>query len=180
MAPLTAEELLKHPEYNFTIWDLKPESKGKVAVAKDRGGPINIAYEVHGHGDRHLVVSSSIFHYKYHLQRSALQIRHTLRNICQAGEGRGFGSTPTIPGSELLSPFRFGRIDRLNLAAPRLMFLNPHGCAIICITLSFVRLFPSWAKPTMKTSPRHTSAVQCTLQNSESLTQCSGLWALVA
>jgi hypothetical protein len=59
MAPMTAEELLKHPEYDHTIWDLKPEKKGKVSVAKDRGGPIDIAYEVHGHGDRHLVVSTA-------------------------------------------------------------------------------------------------------------------------
>jgi hypothetical protein len=57
MAPLTAEELLQHPEYPHTIWHLKPEKKGKAVVAKDRGGPLNIAYEVHGHGDRHLVVS---------------------------------------------------------------------------------------------------------------------------
>jgi hypothetical protein len=61
MAPMTAEELLKHPEYDHTIWDLKPEKKGKVAVAKDRGGPIDIAYEVHGHGDRHLVVSTALY-----------------------------------------------------------------------------------------------------------------------
>jgi hypothetical protein len=57
MAPMTAEELVQHPEYNHTIWDLKPEKKGKVAVANGRGGPIDIAYEVHGSGDRHLVVS---------------------------------------------------------------------------------------------------------------------------
>lgn len=58
MAPMTAEELQKHPEYEHTIWKLTPTQEGKVAVAKDRGGPINIAYEVHGHGERKLVVSS--------------------------------------------------------------------------------------------------------------------------
>jgi hypothetical protein len=57
MAPMTAEQLQQHPEYNHTIWDLKPEKKGKVTVANGRGGPIDIAYEVHGSGDRHLVVS---------------------------------------------------------------------------------------------------------------------------
>lgn len=55
--PLTPEEVVKHPEYEHLIWDLKPTQKGKVAVAKNRGGAIDIAYEVHGHGDRHLVVS---------------------------------------------------------------------------------------------------------------------------
>lgn len=61
---MTPDELLKHPEYHHTIWDLKPERKGKVAVAKDRGGPLNIAYEVHGRGPRHMVVSTS---YSMHL-----------------------------------------------------------------------------------------------------------------
>jgi hypothetical protein len=61
MAPLTVDELQQHPEYNHTIWHLKPTKEGKVPVAKDRGGPINLAYEVHGSGDRHLVVSCSIF-----------------------------------------------------------------------------------------------------------------------
>jgi hypothetical protein len=56
MAPMTVEELLQHPEYPHTIWPLQPESQGRLPVAKDRGGPFNIAYEVHGRGDRHLVV----------------------------------------------------------------------------------------------------------------------------
>lgn len=57
MPPLTAEELQQHPEYEHTVWNLKPDRRGKAVVAKDRGGPINIAYEVHGHGDRKIVVS---------------------------------------------------------------------------------------------------------------------------
>lgn len=60
MAPLSAHQLRQHPEYPHIIWPLKPASHGKVPVAKDRGGPCNIAYEVHGHGPRHLVVSGSI------------------------------------------------------------------------------------------------------------------------
>lgn len=54
--PMTADELLKHPEYDHTVWDLKPAKKGRLAVAQGRGGPLHIAYEVHGHGNRHLVV----------------------------------------------------------------------------------------------------------------------------
>lgn len=61
MAPMTVDELLQHPEYPHTIWDLKPQSQGKVPVAKDRGGPFNIAYELHGKGPRHLVVSGPTF-----------------------------------------------------------------------------------------------------------------------
>ena len=54
--PMTADELLKHPEYEHTIWKLEPTQAGKVPVAKERGGPLNIAYEVHGRGNTHLVV----------------------------------------------------------------------------------------------------------------------------
>lgn len=54
---MSAEELQKHPEFPYVTWDLSPTKKGNVAAARDRGGPINIAYEVHGHGPAHLVVS---------------------------------------------------------------------------------------------------------------------------
>ncbi|KAF2091536.1 alpha/beta-hydrolase [Saccharata proteae CBS 121410] len=52
---MTAAELEQHEEFPYVFWDLKPEKKGKVAAAVGRGGPINIAYEVHGHGPIHLV-----------------------------------------------------------------------------------------------------------------------------
>lgn len=54
--PLTAAQVVEHPEYPYTNWNLQPTKKGTVAVAKDRGGPINISYEVHGHGPNHMVV----------------------------------------------------------------------------------------------------------------------------
>jgi hypothetical protein len=59
--PMTPDELRKHPEYEHTIWDLKPAQKGKAVVAKTRGGSLNIAYEVHGHGPRHIVVCDATF-----------------------------------------------------------------------------------------------------------------------
>ena len=55
-APLTAAEIVQHPEYEHVTWDLTPSKKGKVAVANGRGGPVNIAYEVHGRGSIHIVV----------------------------------------------------------------------------------------------------------------------------
>ena len=63
MAPMTAEELLKHPEYEHTIWDLEPTQKAKLPVAAGRGGPLNIAYEVHGRGKIHLVVRRLFYTY---------------------------------------------------------------------------------------------------------------------
>lgn len=56
--PMTADELLQHPEYPHTIWDLPPAQKARLPVAKDRGGPLNIAYEVHGRGNLRLVVGA--------------------------------------------------------------------------------------------------------------------------
>jgi hypothetical protein len=58
MAPLTAAQLLEHPEYPKVIWDLEPTQKGTIPVAHGRGGPFDISYEVHGTGDICLVVCS--------------------------------------------------------------------------------------------------------------------------
>jgi hypothetical protein len=55
-APLTAAEIVNHPEFKTVTWNLKPSAKGEVNVAEGRGGPIKIAYEVHGTGPLHLVV----------------------------------------------------------------------------------------------------------------------------
>jgi hypothetical protein len=55
-APMTAAELEAHPEFPHVTWDLKPTKKGRIPVAAKRGGPLNISYEVHGHGSRRIVV----------------------------------------------------------------------------------------------------------------------------
>ena len=54
--PLKVAEVLQHPKFGHTKLELVPDQKGKVPVARDRGGPIDIAYEVHGNGPRYLVV----------------------------------------------------------------------------------------------------------------------------
>lgn len=53
---MKAAEVLKHPSFGHTTFELVPRLKGKVSVAKSRGGPLDIAYEVHGNGPRHLIV----------------------------------------------------------------------------------------------------------------------------
>ena len=55
-APLSAAEIIQHPEFEHVVWDLKPAKKGKTTVAHGRGGPIQIAYEIHGNGPTKLVV----------------------------------------------------------------------------------------------------------------------------
>lgn len=59
-APLTAAEIVHHPEFATVTWDLKPSAKGEINVAEGRGGPIKIAYEVHGTGPLHLVVHAPL------------------------------------------------------------------------------------------------------------------------
>jgi hypothetical protein len=46
-----------HPEFPYITWDLEPQSKGTLSVAKNRGGPLDIAWEVHGEGENKMVVS---------------------------------------------------------------------------------------------------------------------------
>lgn len=57
--PLTAAEIVEHPAFNTVKWQLKPTKKGKCPVAHGRGGPIEIAYEIHGDGPIHLIVGRS-------------------------------------------------------------------------------------------------------------------------
>lgn len=56
---MTAAQLLLHPEYPHVHWDLPADKSGKVSVAKGRGGPFKIAYELHGHGPRKIIVSTA-------------------------------------------------------------------------------------------------------------------------
>jgi len=58
--PLTAVEIQSHPEYPHAYWDLKATKKDAIDVAGGRGGPLKLAYEVHGHGPRKMVVSQII------------------------------------------------------------------------------------------------------------------------
>lgn len=53
---LSAEEVLQHPEYPHVNWKLSYEKRERIDVAAGRGGPFKIAYELHGHGPRKIVV----------------------------------------------------------------------------------------------------------------------------
>ena len=63
MAPLLAEEVIKHSAYNTINYDLPATTSGSCTVAQNRrGGPLNINYEIHGTGPVKLVVSTSMFY----------------------------------------------------------------------------------------------------------------------
>jgi hypothetical protein len=56
--PMTAVEIIEHPEFPHVNWKLQPDQAGKIDVAKGRGGPFKLAYEIHGHGPNKLIVSA--------------------------------------------------------------------------------------------------------------------------
>lgn len=54
---LNIEEILVHPAFPTVLEFHTPDRQGTAPVASNRaGGPISIAYEVHGTGPVHLVV----------------------------------------------------------------------------------------------------------------------------
>ena len=57
MPQLTAAELFAHPLFGKDAWEGEPTKAGRLDVAKGRGGPFKVAWEIHGHGDVKLVVS---------------------------------------------------------------------------------------------------------------------------
>ncbi|EMD60703.1 hypothetical protein COCSADRAFT_40311 [Bipolaris sorokiniana ND90Pr] len=95
MAPMTAQELPQHPEYPHIVWQLTPQSQGKVPVAKDRGGPFNVAYELHGSGPRHLVWVMGLGGMKYAWQRQTKDFGHTKGHqySCLVTDNRGIGDS---------------------------------------------------------------------------------------
>jgi hypothetical protein len=52
----TAAQVQELDAYPDTIWNLTPSKSGRLPVAKGRGGPFMIDWEVHGTGDIKLVV----------------------------------------------------------------------------------------------------------------------------
>lgn len=50
------EEILALPEFPHVVWNLTPDQSGRLPVAVNRGGPVNIEWEVHGRGDIKLIV----------------------------------------------------------------------------------------------------------------------------
>ena len=54
--PLPIPSILSHPSFPTVISLPPPARKGKAPVAKTRGGPFEIAWEVYGEGEVRVVV----------------------------------------------------------------------------------------------------------------------------
>jgi len=56
----SSEEIVDHPAFPTAIWHLVPDKKGFATVAQGRRcGPLEIYYQIHGHGPIKVLVSSS-------------------------------------------------------------------------------------------------------------------------
>ncbi|KXT06086.1 hypothetical protein AC578_1426 [Pseudocercospora eumusae] len=93
--PLTAAEVLAHPEYPHAHWDLKPDKKGKVDVAKGRGGPFKLAYEIHGHGPSKIIWIMGLGGFMKTWQRQTKDFGHTEaeKYSCLVFDNRGMGES---------------------------------------------------------------------------------------
>ncbi|MCJ1390896.1 hypothetical protein MMC18_003757 [Xylographa bjoerkii] len=93
--PLTVAEVLEHPAYPHVVRDLQPTMKGKVAVANGRGGPFDIAYEVHGSGPNHLVWIMGLGAFKWFWQRQTKDFGHdqSSKYSCLVFDNRGMGES---------------------------------------------------------------------------------------
>ncbi|KAI9852656.1 MAG: hypothetical protein M1838_006113 [Thelocarpon superellum] len=88
-------EIVKHPEFPHVTWDLPPAEKGKLAVARGRGGPFNIAYEVHGHGPIHMLWIMGLGSLKTTWQRQTKDFGHDRSSefSCLVLDNRGMGES---------------------------------------------------------------------------------------
>ncbi|KAG8630103.1 hypothetical protein KVT40_001722 [Elsinoe batatas] len=98
--PMTAEELKAHPEYPHITWDLKPSRKGVSSVAEGRGGPLDISWEIHGQGPRHLVWIMGLASLKEAWQRQTRDFAHlessTYSSLLIDNRGMGLSSKPLM------------------------------------------------------------------------------------
>ncbi|MCJ1457349.1 hypothetical protein MMC28_007717 [Mycoblastus sanguinarius] len=93
--PLTAAEIIAHPAFPQVIWKLEPAKKGKCPVASGRGGPIKLAYEIHGTGPRKIVWIMGLGAFKWYWQRQINDFGHdeSTKYSCLIFDSRGMGES---------------------------------------------------------------------------------------
>ncbi|CAK4031547.1 alpha beta-hydrolase [Lecanosticta acicola] len=93
--PLTADEIQAHPEYPHVHWDLKPEKREKIDVARGRGGPFKLAYEIHGRGPRKIIWIMGLGGFLKTWQRQTKEFGHIDgdKYTCLVFDNRGMGAS---------------------------------------------------------------------------------------
>ncbi|MCJ1312495.1 hypothetical protein MMC25_006169 [Agyrium rufum] len=92
---LPATEVVEHPEFKKLLWNLPPTKKGKIEVAKGRGGPLKIAYEIHGTGPICVVWLIGLGAFKGAWQRQTKDFGHdqASKYSCLIMDNRGMGES---------------------------------------------------------------------------------------
>lgn len=124
MAPMKADEVLRHPLFGHTTFQLNPRLKGKLSVAKARGGPLDIAYEVHGNGPRHLIFIMGLGTFKTAWQNQIQYFGHDHGEeyTCLIYDNRGMGESDKPLGrysTSELAKDALEVIDHLEWMSPR-------------------------------------------------------------
>ncbi|KAI9806263.1 MAG: hypothetical protein M1825_006378 [Sarcosagium campestre] len=100
MAPLTVAEVEQHPGYAGAIWHLPATKKGKLSVGQGRGGPFDIAWELHGHGPIRLVWIMGLGSFKMAWQRQTKDFGHdraeTYSSLIFDNRGMGESDKPLV------------------------------------------------------------------------------------
>jgi len=92
---MKADEIIHHPEFSNVTWKLPPSAKGKIKVAESRGGPIDIAYEIHGTGPIHILWLMGLGGLKTAWQRQTKDFGHDHGSTysCLILDNRGIGES---------------------------------------------------------------------------------------
>ncbi|KAF9876877.1 glycylpeptide N-tetradecanoyltransferase [Colletotrichum karsti] len=122
---------MNHPSYPSTIWNLEADRKGKCLVAKDRDGPFNIAWEIHGHGPSKIIFIMGLAGVKTSWQRQTKFFGHdnASRYSVLVLDNRGMGESDVPYGRYTTSAMALDALDVLthvgwaDPAAPRSVHL---------------------------------------------------------
>ncbi|KAH6657896.1 Alpha/Beta hydrolase protein [Truncatella angustata] len=71
-----AEDIKKHPAFPTAVWNLVPDRQGLLPVAANRGGPIDISWEVHGEGPIKVLWICGLGFLKGSYQRQTMHFGH--------------------------------------------------------------------------------------------------------
>ncbi|ROT35032.1 glycylpeptide N-tetradecanoyltransferase [Sodiomyces alkalinus F11] len=124
----TVEETLSHPAYPGVTWNLEPHQKGLLPCANDRGGPVNIYWEIHGNGPRKLILIMGLAGLSSSWQRQTKHFGHdrgdTYSVLLIDNRGVGQSSAPI----QRYSTSHMARdalevIDHVGWSAPRSLHL---------------------------------------------------------
>ncbi|KAI0121140.1 Alpha/Beta hydrolase protein [Xylariales sp. AK1849] len=72
----SAEDIKNDPAFPTAVWQLDPHQRGLLPVAADRGGPVDIDWEIHGDGPTKVVWICGLGFIKTSYQRQTMHFGH--------------------------------------------------------------------------------------------------------